>query len=219
MVQVRPLLLAILAKFSPAEAKKALRLVVAWGVRFLIHGGLGGGVLEDNYCQRAVSINSGSITTAKQLATAMSAVVPSDKAFEDAFATATVSQAYLARYYLRVLENQIRAQAQPELVPNANEEEINLEHVLPLKPEANWPEFDEDAARAYQRRIGNMVLMQQKMNSGLRSAPFARKRTALAASQYNLTAEVGVLPTWDAQAIVKRQERLAKLAVQAWPIK
>ena len=51
MVQVRPLLLAILAKFSAAEARKALRLVVAWGVRFLVHGGLGGGVLEDNYCQ------------------------------------------------------------------------------------------------------------------------------------------------------------------------
>jgi hypothetical protein len=102
MVQVRPLLLAILARFSPTETKKAFRLVVAWGVRFLVHGGLGGGVLEDNYCQRARAINAGEISTAKQLATAMSPVVPSDKPFEEAFAAAAVSQAYLARYYLRV---------------------------------------------------------------------------------------------------------------------
>jgi hypothetical protein len=219
MVQVRPLLLAILAKFSPSEAKKAFRLVVAWGVRFLVHGGLGGGVLEDNYCERARSINAGELSTAQQLSVAMAGVIPSDKAFEDAFANATVSQAYLARYYLRVLENQLRGQSQPELVPNPNEEEINLEHVLPLKPESNWPAFDEDAARAYQRRMGNLVLMQQKLNSAARSATFAKKRAALAASQYKLTAEVGTQSAWDAAAIGQRQQRLAKLAVQAWPIK
>ena len=219
MVQVRPLLLAILAKFSPSEARKAFRLVVAWGVRFLVHGGLGGGVLEDNYCQRASSINAGKLSTAKQLSVAIAGVVPSDKAFEDAFANATVSQAYLARYYLRVLENQVRGQSQPELVPNPNEEEINLEHVLPLKPESNWPAFDEDAARAYQRRMGNLVLMQQKVNSSARSAAFAKKRAKLAASQYKLTAEVGTQSTWDAAAIRRRQQRLAKLAVQAWSIR
>ncbi|MBK8975266.1 MAG: DUF262 domain-containing protein [Planctomycetes bacterium] len=219
MVQVRPLLLAILAKFSRSEAKKAFRLVVAWGVRFLVHGGLGGGVLEDNYCQRASSINAGRLSTAKRLSDAMSGVVPSDKAFEDAFASATVSQAYLARYYLRVLENQVRGQSQPELVPNPNEEEVNLEHVLPLKPESNWPSFDDDAARAYQRRIGNLVLMQQKLNSTARSAAFAKKRATLAASHYKLTAEVGAQPTWDPAAIGQRQQRLAKLAVQAWPVK
>ncbi|MDO9460044.1 MAG: DUF262 domain-containing protein, partial [Alphaproteobacteria bacterium] len=91
MVQVWPLLLAILAKFSPVEGKKAFRLVVAWGVRFLIHGGLGGGVLEDNYCQRASSINAGRLSTTKQLIAAMAGVVPSDTAFEDAFSAATVS--------------------------------------------------------------------------------------------------------------------------------
>ncbi len=99
MVQVRPLLLAILEKFSLAEARKALRATVAWGVRFLVHGGLGGGVLEDNYCERAKSIHSGKITTAAQLLKAMAAVVPADRAFEEAFASASVAQAYLARYF------------------------------------------------------------------------------------------------------------------------
>jgi hypothetical protein len=219
MVQVRPLLLAILAKFSIQEAKKAFRMVVAWGVRFLVHGGLGGGVLEDNYCQRASAINADTISTAKQLGLAMASVVPSDKAFEDAFANATISQAYLARYYLRVLENQVRGQAQPELVPNPNEEEVNLEHVLPLKPEGNWPSFDDDTARAYQRRLGNMVLMQQKPNSAARSSAFTKKRTSLATSHYKLTAEIGAATVWDAEAISQRQERLAKLAVQAWSVK
>jgi hypothetical protein len=104
-------------------------------------------------------------------------------------------------------------------VPNPNEEEINLEHVLPLKPERNWPEFNEDAARAFQRRIGNLVLMQHKLNSSAKSASFSKKRASLAASQYKLTAEVAAESSWTAKAIIRRQERLAKLAVQAWPAK
>ena len=219
MVQVRPLLLALLEKFTAVEAKKAFRLIVAWGVRFLVHGGLGGGVLEDNYCERAKSIHGGTIATARQLATAMAPVVPTDRAFETAFTTASVAQAYLARYYLRVLEKQAQGQAQPELVPNANEEEINLEHVLPLKPETNWPEFDNDTARALQRRIGNLVLLRQKLNSTLKSAPFVEKRLSLDTSCYTLTSEVGKTSKWDATAILTRQQRLAKLAVAAWPNK
>lgn len=101
MVQVRPLLLALVEHFSVQEARKALRLVVSWGVRFLVHGGLGGGTLEDHYCQRAQEIRSGGISTAADLSRAMAPVVPSDAAFESAFSTASVAQAYLARYYLR----------------------------------------------------------------------------------------------------------------------
>ena len=196
MVQVRPLLIAILENLSAAEVKKALKLIVAWGVRFLVHGGLGGGVLEDKYCEQAKAINAGTIKTAKQLGSAMLGVVPSDKAFELAFAVASVNQAYLARYYLRVLEKQAKGDAQPELVPNTSEDDVNLEHVLPLKPEQNWPEFDDDAVRTMRRRIGNLVLLRQKLNSSLKSASFGKKRTALASSQYALTKEVGRAKRW-----------------------
>jgi hypothetical protein len=219
MVQVRPLLLAILDKFSVPEARKAFRLAVSWGVRFLVHGGLGGGVLEDNYCQRAKSIHAGAITTAKQLAAAMSGVVPSDGAFEAAFATLSVSQSYLARYYLRALENQARGESQPELVPNQNQEEINLEHVLPLKPENNWPSFDEETAKALQRRLGNMVLLAERSNSTLKSEVFARKRALFSSSQYKLTKEVGKSAKWEPSTINARQAKLAKLAIVAWSAK
>jgi hypothetical protein len=219
MVQVRPLLLAVLEKFSVAEVRKALRVTVAWSVRFLVYGGLGGGVLEDNYCERAKSIHAGDITTAAQLVKAMAGVVPTDKAFEESFASASVGHAYLARYYLRALEKQSQGQSEPELVPNPNEEEVNLEHVLPLKPDKNWPEFDEETARAYQRRIGNMVLLQQKLNASLKSAPFSKKRPTLASSQFALTAEVGKAAKWDVEAIEARQRTLAQLAVKTWAIK
>ncbi len=219
MVQVRPLLLAVLDKFTVAEAKRALRLAVSWGVRFLIHGGLGGGVLEREYCDRAQEIHNGTIKTASQLARAMSTVAPSDSEFEAAFSSATVSQAYLARYYLRALEKRAGGENDPELIPNPNEEEVNLEHVLPIKPGKNWAQFDEETAKVFYRRIGNMVLIQKKLNSSLKSAPFSKKRSAFASSKFVLTSEVGNERKWDINAIESRQKRLAKLAVETWFIK
>jgi len=219
MVQVRPLLLAVLDKFKMPDARKALYLTVSWGVRFLIHGGLGGGVLEHHYCERAREINEGTLKSAAQLAKAMKEVVPSDRAFKEAFGNATVSQAYLARYYLRALEKSATGQKQPELVPNPNEEEVNLEHVLPLKPDNNWPEFDAEAAKLYQRRLGNMVLLQQKPNSSLRSAPFSRKRGVLAKSHFSLTSEIRGYDVWGPAAIETRQKHLAEIAIKTWPVK
>jgi hypothetical protein len=219
MVQVRPMLLAVLERFSINETRKALRLTVSLGVRFLIHGGLGGGVLERHYSERAQEIHAGKVTTAAQLAKAMAGVAPGDRQFEEAFATASVSQAYLARYYLRALENAARGEAQPELIPNPNEEEINLEHVLPLKPDSRWAGFDEETMRVYQRRLGNLVLLQEKLNSTLRSASFAKKLPALKKSQYKTTAAVGSNRKWGPSAIDERQRRLAALAVKTWPLK
>ena len=40
----------------------------------------------------------------------------------------------------------------------------------------NWPEFDEDTARIYVRRIGNLALMLAKNNSDLRSSNFKTKK-------------------------------------------
>lgn len=219
MVQVRPLLLALLDKFSVPEAKKAIRLIVSWGVRFLIDGRLGGGVLERHYSERAREITAGEITTAAQLTKAMLTEVPTDAEFRDAFSVATVSQAYLARYYLRALEKAAAKEAEPELVPNPNEEEINLEHVLPLKTEGNWPQFDGESEKAYQKRIGNLVLLQFKVNSAQKSGPFSKKKTSLSQSKFKLTSEVGAAPKWDKKAIEIRQKELAELAIKTWPLK
>jgi len=104
MVQIRPLVLAVLAHMEPREVEESLRSMVSWVVRFLVHGGLGGGTLEKHYSDRAMEVGSGAVTTASALTSKMADVVPSDEEFKEAFSAATVSKQYLARYYLRVLE-------------------------------------------------------------------------------------------------------------------
>lgn len=217
MIQLRPLLLAILAKFPVQEVRKSMRLLLSWSVRFLIYGGLG--YLETQYCERAVEIRNSKIKTAKELVTAMKDVVPTDRMFEQAFANATVSKDYLARYYLRVLENQYKGAQEPELVPNANEEIVNLEHILPENPSDEWGHIEPELAKAYYRRIGNMALLQNRINSEIGNKGMKTKATYYQKSDFELTKALGKERVWGTSDIEVRQKMLAHLAVKAWPNK
>jgi len=95
----------------------------------------------------------------------MADTVPADSVFEAGFSEARVSQVPLARYYLRALEQKIRNQDNPELEPIDDETIVNLEHILPVNPEDNWPQIEREVAAAYYKRLGNMVLMNAKQNS------------------------------------------------------
>ena len=222
MTQIRPIILSILQQFSPAEVKKSLRLFVSWAVRFVVVGGVGGGTLESHYSLRASEVTNGTIKTAAALLKEMRPIVPSDTDFEDAFSSATVSRHQHARYYLRVLERQQAGEAEPEFVPNTNEEQITLEHILPQNPDKDWKHFDQETANRFYKRIGNFALMKKSKNEAGGNTKFSEKAKLYGKSDFKLTADLKSYAEngqWTAGAIDTRQKALAKLAVQAWPNK
>ena len=130
----------------------------------------------------------------------------SDAVFAASFGEARVEKGYLARYYLRAMEMKVKDDPQPELIPNEEEEDINLEHVLPEKPESNWPHIDPELAQAYYNRIGNLVLLKAKKNSTVGNSSFADKRKVLKESAFLLTSEVGKSANWRTKEIPRSPE-------------
>jgi hypothetical protein len=219
MERITPLLLAILFSFAKKEVEKALKVIVCSGVRLIIAGGVAG-ALERRYSDTAVKIRQKSVTTTKQLFTELKDLVPSDAEFEKEFGNARVSKGSLARYYLNVLERQAIGEAEPELVPNTNEAEINLEHVLPQNPtDGTWAKFDLDARSAFTNRIGNLALMKMSENSEAGVEEYADKKKRYAKSNYTLTKGIAGYSNWTSTEIEARQKQLAILAVAAWPLK
>lgn len=214
---LRPLLLAVVRRFSKPDIEKAIRLFVFWSVRFLIVGGGRSGAVEEACADLAQQVNDGTISKLADLAQAMQKIVPSDAEFEAVFSTVRVANTKLARYYLRALELKQKAKAEPEWIPN-EDIVINLEHVLPENPGTNWPEFDTDTANLYHSRLGNMVLLQASQNTLIANSAFAEKKDVLKKSTFMLTAEVGKRKAWTKEEINARQKRLAELAVQTWPL-
>lgn len=215
---MRALLLSVALRLSPREASNALGFLVALGVRLLVASSTRSGSVELPLARAAHEVFSGTIKTARDLKGSVRPIVPTNQEFRDAFATARVTKAQLARYYLRCLEMAARNDAEPYFVPTEDGSIINLEHILPKKPESNWPQFTSDDAIVYVNRLGNQALMRATDNSNLRSAGFGKKRPLYGSSPYVLTSEIAAYGTWTTTAIAERQNRLADLAAETWPV-
>jgi hypothetical protein len=176
------------------------------------------GTVEEGLAAAAHKIFEGTIATTAALKQELSDLTPSNNTFAVAFEAATVSNRKLARYYLRSMELAAKGEAEPWHIPNDDRSTINLEHVLPEKPEGNWPQFNDDQVKLYYKRIGNLCLMRASENSGMRSEAFSVKKPVFAASPYVLTKQIADATDWTTVEITDRQKTLAGIAVKTWPI-
>lgn len=219
MTQIRPLLLAVLQKFEKQKLRKVFSKLVAVAVRFQIVGGVGGGTLERIYAETAKAVTEGKLKSDVEIIKAFTSL-PTDAAFQQAFAVSSISKQSLARFYLRCLEMQANSKANEETVPNEDPEKVNLEHVLPIAISDSWSgSWGTDDARAYQKRIGNMTLLHSKANSKAGNDSFESKKLVYAKSSLSITNTISNFKKWDKQAVDTRQLELAKLAVKIWSVR
>ena len=218
--QNRPLLLSAMQHFSKRELARTLRALVSWSVRGLVVGGIGAGKTERYYSQAAVKIRKGEIKSSWDLLQELSDIIPTDEEFRAAFASARVTNAKLARYFLLVLERTKSGKKEPELVPNADEEQLNLEHVLPKSAkERDWPQFSDEERTVWVHRLGNMALLQKGPNGRIGNKAWSKKMPVLARSELDITKTAALHPDWTKEVIQQRQDELAVLALTAWPRK
>jgi hypothetical protein len=202
VTQLQPLMQAVAGHFTVAEARKARRLFVSWSVRLRLAGGRDSPWDPDLADRRAREIGVRGVVTTEDLAQRMAGLIPDDAAFEAAFASARVARGQVARYLLRALEEQARGES--ELIPNEASDFVNLEHIMPLTPGADWSHLEPEVTAAYHRRLGNMVLLSTTRNVLVRNRSFEAKRPILRQSLFVLTREAAEYPDWTAEAIKDR---------------
>lgn len=215
----RPLVLAALATFKAKEIERFVPALVSWSIRMLSSGNLSGGVAEAAFCDAAVEIRQGRVTTTEEILTKtkVGALVPSDSVFQAGFADWRATPK-LSRYLLRSLELTERGDAEPELIVNDDVDLVNLEHVLPRNAkDADWPSFSLEDRRSYVDRVGNHVLLKKGVNDRIGNKGWPAKKSVLASSALHLTSQAGTESDWTASAIEARQQKLAVLAVTTWP--
>jgi Protein of unknown function DUF262/Protein of unknown function (DUF1524) len=215
---MRPLMLATAQAMGGKDLEGAFQYYVSLCVRLMLASSTRTGSVEEGLSGADHEIYKGQITNIKELKTYLAEIMPTDEKFKNAFETAAVSNGKLARYYLRSLEMAAKREREPWHIPNDDRSVINLEHVLPEKPEGNWPQFSAEEVKIYYRRIGNLVLLRASDNSTLKSAGFTEKKSIFKNSPYELTKQIASCDNWRIEEIIARQKTLAELAVRAWPI-
>jgi len=163
--------------------------------------------------------------------TADARVWPSDNRVRDALVSLPLYNLLTRRRLRMVLEGLEDALRTPK-----TEEEhvrrgaLTIEHIMPRDWSKNWPlgeaEDETDRLERIERRnriihtIGNLTLVNKKLNPALSNAPWPVKKRALeehSVLQLNrlLLAKAG--DTWDEAAIERRSHELADLFMQVWP--
>lgn len=121
------------------------------------------------------------------------------------------------RLVLEGIESQLRTPKAEQLDVPKN---LTIEHLMPVSWREHWPLPEGiDRAQAEMERngivhtIGNLTLVNQKLNTSLSNAPWSDKRDEL------LKHTVMVLNTdlKNEEAILNRNRRMAKLIAQCWP--
>jgi uncharacterized protein with ParB-like and HNH nuclease domain len=215
----RPILMASAVKMEDKELSMVFTKMIAVGVRLLVASRTTTQSVFQPLSVAANKIWKGEIKTAAKLVEFLVANIPNDAQFQSAFEVATVSRAKLARYYLRTLEQVSKGEKEPWESPNEDANDINLEHILPRNPKANWPAFSQDQADAHLKRLGNMALIQKSKNKELGNGTFAEKKKVFLGAQFETTKMVASFEDWNPDNVLARQKQLAELALKAWPLK
>lgn len=98
-----------------------------------------------------------------------------------------------------------------------------IEHIMPQSLSDDWKTYLGESWQEIHREllntIGNLTIVTQEWNSKLSNSPFSRKRKKLQDHAISLNSKYFAcgIHSWDADAIRKRTEHLARLMLEVWP--
>jgi uncharacterized protein with ParB-like and HNH nuclease domain len=148
--------------------------------------------------------------------------LPANSEFENALTNAIVRSAPRARYILKKIDDYETADGAYVLM---NSNRLHVEHVAPQRPSGDhdWKaQMKGDSNyREIIFRIGNLVLLPEKINREASNKPFDKKKVIYKKVKGHaklpiLTEEVIENSIWNQEIVKKRSERIAKEAVSVW---
>ncbi len=223
VAQCNPLLLNVIQQFeSPKEIAHTFRIVANLSFRYLIIGNQSSGNLERVFGSIAYGVRTGTYSSSKDISNALRSVNP-DATFRNDFILATIpkSKPKLARDSLAKVNNHMFRKMKKsggEAIANPDAKELNLEHILPQSPTPAWRGYFSKGVDLadYIYRIGNLTLLKAKTNLVLANVPFREKQAALKDSLLPINAGFEGLTKWGDGEIERRQQELAKVALEVW---
>ncbi|MFG6103429.1 DUF262 domain-containing HNH endonuclease family protein [Leptothoe sp. EHU-05/26/07-4] len=215
--QCFPMLLAAKECLKEDIFHKVLRMITVFSFRYSTICGLNPNKLELTYSNAAKFIRKNKPKSARQIFEQLKDLYPNDEAFCKAFQKKSIrSNHSIARYILCKINNY--SITGKEVVANANPEDVNLEHILPKKPNEEWlRKFKKSTPKQYIYRLGNMTLLDSSVNRKIGNGSFSNKRKeAYEKSKLFITREIAENQSWGPKQIEERQQKMSDKACQIW---
>lgn len=99
-----------------------------------------------------------------------------------------------------------------------SDEQYTIEYILPQNPNEEWGENNYNFDSLIYR-LGNLCLLERKMNNDISNNPYDRKAKIYKNSNIKTTKEIPEqYSTWEASSINQRQQKIGKFAANYWKI-
>ena len=212
--QINSLFLSALRNLEVENFRKLAKICSVISFRYNIIGGLNPNAQEDVYNTVALKISSN-----KRFEVAdFQSIYVSDLNFENDFSTKefknTTRNHKIVKYILSKIEVY---QHKNEIDPESDL--FTIEHILPENADDTWGNFTFEEINRSVYRMGNLTLLERKLNREAGQKGYVEKIVLFAQSNSELTK---TLPdnfnTWNEDKLAARQRELAKYAKAIWKI-
>lgn len=212
------LLMAMQARI-PQGFSQVLSAIVSITFRYNVISNLQAAEQERTYSRVAIGISNGNLTSAGDVIRELRSIYPSDEVFRANFTTKVFDTSnsrnkQVVRYILAKID------AQTAGIPfSSPSPDITVEHILPENPAENWPQFNDVDAASDVYRIGNMMLLEERLNREAGNASFLDKKKVFERSNLVTPRAIALEDgDWDSGKIQIRQQALATTATGIWRV-
>ena len=215
--QTHPVIMSALDRFDERQVERLMRMLEVLIVRYQFVGGGRTGALEIECARIAKRIFQGQVTNASAAFKEIKKIYPSDERFRSSLREMRKATAAKTIYLFKGLEREAQRRATASPVAGGYfDSDLTVEHIWPQNPGLEWPEIDEHDSDL-RAMLGNLCLLRRAANRSVGRAGWTRKRHVYAASSLLLTRNIATeYETWDSSTIIRRQNYLAQIGVQAW---
>lgn len=220
VVQPKPLLLTCFLKLKTEEFDKVLRDIIKISFRYNIICGLNPNLLEDAYNKAAVKVYNGVYNSAREVFNDLNSagIYVNDGKFTNSFLLKTFENSKsknIVKYILLSIDNFKSGKSYDPLAA----EPATIEHILPENPLESWySSFNKDSIEEWIYRLGNLAVIEPKLNKRMSNSGFEEKKSIYPESIYQLTKELSEYEDWTKNTITRRQQMFAEAAKGIWSI-
>ncbi len=215
VTQVYPILLSAASR-CPMDSEEFSNLVTAarsFIVRYFIFGDGRPNAFERTATSLARDLRSERVSIAKAIQK-LRELAPGDKEFGQYVRTAHLRKVNVAKCVLRAFNSYFDKSREFEYSST-----VHLEHILPQHPNEGWlPYFSPDEIEEYVHRLGNLTLLDFRLNRMASNSPFRKKKKEYRKSHIVITQWLLEEDKWTPEAIERRQKRFARVAPKIWPL-